>query len=312
MAGLGGNVTDTIVGVKTLVLTVISMFAFAANSVLCRLALAGERIDPAAFTLLRLASGVVMLLAIVALRGPSGAGVAPETTTADRGPRAWIGGLYLFAYAAAFSFAYVELDAGTGALILFGTVQLTMILAGLRGGERPPPREWVGFAAAAVGLVALIAPGATAPAPGGAVLMTFAGLAWGLYSLRGRGAGDPVLRTRTNFLRALPPSLVLAAALFARLQVSMEGLLLAVASGALASGLGYVVWYAALPGLTATRAATVQLSVPVLAAIGGILLLDESLTPRFAVSSVLILGGIGLAVTTRSAPTRGRQPDNRG
>jgi drug/metabolite transporter (DMT)-like permease len=205
----------------------------------------------------------------------------------------------LFLYAVAFSFAYLTLDAGTGALILFGAVQATMILAGFIEGHRPHTFEWIGLVSAFGGLVYLVSPGIGAPAPFGSMLMAIAGVAWGIYSLRGRGSGDPVVATAANFARAVPFALVVSLFVLADFEVTARGAWLAVLSGAVASGMGYVIWYAALKGLTTTRAAVVQLSVPVLAAIGGVLFLAEEFTHRLVLSSVIILGGIALAILGR-------------
>lgn len=207
----------------------------------------------------------------------------------------------LFAYAAAFSFAYVRITAGTGALLLFGSVQATMIGAGVVHGERPRLGEWVGLAVASAGLMLLAAPGAEAPDPLGAALMVVAGVAWGAYSLRGRGSTEPLGSTAVHFLRAVPLAVVLlaGAAVLRPVHVTSSGLALATASGAVASGIGYSLWYAALPSLTATRASLVQLSVPALAALGGVALLGETLTIRLLVSAAALLGGIALAVATR-------------
>lgn len=274
------------------------MVAFAANSILCRLALADASIDPAGFTTIRLASGALTLLAVSTL-------MSRNTTRDDGGD--WFSAFMLFAYAVAFSFAYISLGAGTGALILFAAVQATMIVAALWTGERPHALEWLGLVAALGGLVYLVFPGLTAPSPVGSLLMGSAGIAWGLYSLRGRGAGNPTRATTANFVRSVPLALIVSVIAFRELSVSPRGAVLAVLSGAVASGLGYVVWYTALKGLTATRAAVVQLSVPVIAAIGGVLFLSERISLRLVIASVLILGGVALAVTVRSpsAPASG-------
>ena len=255
---------------------------------LCRQALAGGLIDPAGFTTLRLLSGAATLVLIQAARGE---------WRALRTAGGWGSALALFLYAAPFSFAYVTLGAATGALILFGAVQTTMLVAGARGGERPHGREWIGLAVAVGGLLFLTAPGLTAPPLLGSVLMAGAGMAWGIYSLRGRGESRPLAATAGNFLRAVPPAAALSALLLPGAGLTPGGAVLAVISGSVTSGLGYVLWYAALPGLSATRAAIVQLSVPILAALGGVLLLGETITLRLGLSSVLILGGVGLAVT---------------
>jgi drug/metabolite transporter (DMT)-like permease len=270
--------------------TAAAMVAFAANSVLCRLALGHATIDAASFTTVRLVSGALTLLALASTLH-RGREIAP------RG--GWPAAGALFGYAIAFSFAYLSLSAGTGALILFGAVQLTMILAALRAGERPGALQWLGFACAVVGLVYLVAPGVTAPSPLGALLMAFAGACWGVYSLLGRGSANPMLDTTANFLRAAPLAVVASAIAFAHMHVSSTGLLLATASGAVSSGLGYVIWYAALRGLTATRAAIVQLVVPLLAALGGVIFLGEEFTARLAIAGVLILGGVALAIAAR-------------
>jgi drug/metabolite transporter (DMT)-like permease len=212
----------------------------------------------------------------------------------------------LWAYVACFSFAYLTLSAGTGALILFGAVQVTMFSVGLRAGERFTATAWVGLALAVGGLVYLVSPGVAAPTPQGAGLMAAAGIAWGIYSLRGRGAGDPAAATAGNFLRAAPLALALSVVFAGSFQASTEGVVLAIASGALTSGLGYVVWYAALPGLTALRAATVQLSVPPLAAAGGVLLLAEAVSMRLVLASAAILGGIALVLFSRSLAAKPR------
>lgn len=263
--------------------TALAMIAFAGNSLLCRLALAHTGIDAASFTSIRLLSGALVLWLIVSCqRKPvSGAG-------------SWASALALFAYAACFSFAYVSLTAATGALLLFGAVQTTMIGVGLWRGERLRARQWAGLLLAVAGLLGLLLPGLSAPPLPAAALMLAAGLAWGVYSLRGRGASDPTLVTAGNFLRAVPFAVALSAALFARHSLDSAGIVFAIASGALASGVGYAVWYTALRGLNATTAATVQLSVPVIAAFGGIAFLGEALTLRLLVASVAILGGIAL------------------
>jgi drug/metabolite transporter (DMT)-like permease len=212
----------------------------------------------------------------------------------------WLAAAMLWAYVVCFSFAYVWLAAGTGALVLFGAVQLTMFGAGLRAGERFSPLAWGGFALAVTGLLVLLWPGLAAPAPAGAALMALAGIAWGVYSLRGRSGGEPVAATARNFIRATPLALAVSLILATQAQASLHGVLLAVASGALTSGLGYVLWYAALPALGSLRAATVQLSVPPLAALGGVLLLGEAATLRLALASAAILGGIGLVLLSRT------------
>lgn len=231
-----------------------------------------------------------MLMLIVSLVGRRS---TAETRTG------WFPAALLFAYAIFFSFAYVSLDVGSGALILFGTVQATLIVAAIRSGERPPPREWVGFAIAIGGLFYLVSPGLTAPSLIGSVLMASAGIAWGLYTLKGRGVVNPLAITATNFTKAVPFTFIASLITLPVLHISPRGIVLAILSGALASALGYVVWYASLKELTFTRAATVQLSVPAIAAAAGIVFLSEPLTLRLSLATVLILGGVGLAVTAR-------------
>jgi drug/metabolite transporter (DMT)-like permease len=271
---------------RLFILTLLAMIAFAGNSLICRLALTQTTIDAASFTFIRILSGAVALWLVVIIR---------KRTSPKAG--SWASALALFAYAAAFSFAYITLSAGTGALLLFGAVQASMILWGLYKGERLRTRQWLGLALAVAGLVALLFPGLSAPPIKGASLMLCAGIAWGFYSLRGKGAGDPVTTTAGNFLRAAVLATVLSIALFPWARLDRAGVSYAVLSGAIASGAGYVIWYSALPELKAASAATVQLSVPVLAAAGGILFLGESITLRFLLASIAVLGGIALVVT---------------
>lgn len=266
----------------------LAMLAFASNSLLCRLALRDTALDAASFTTVRLLSGAVALFLIVQLR--------------NRGRRllgSWRSAGALFAYAAGFSFAYRSLTAATGALILFGAVQATMIGHGLAKGERLSGSQSFGLLLALGGLLYLLLPGLAAPPLIGSALMMAAGIAWGIYSLRGRGGGDPVQVTAGNFVRAAPLGLLLSAATIGRGSIDGVGVGYAVLSGALTSGVGYWIWYQALPSLKASHAATVQLSVPVLAALGGVVLLGESVTLRLALSSVAILGGIALVLVGR-------------
>jgi len=283
---------------KTSLLTALTLIAFAANSLLTRMALGEASIDAASFVTIRLTSGAAMLLAITAFTSPSKVHIKSAKGH-------WTAAVMLFLYAIAFSFAYLQLAAGTGALILFGTVQVTMILAALKQGEKPTPLEWIGLAVALAGLAYLVSPGLSAPPIVGSALMIVAGIAWGFYSLIGRSAKEPIANTMNNFLRAVPFACGVSLVSLPSLHVSPAGLLLALLSGALASGVGYALWYAALKGLTATRAATVQLSVPVLAAVGGSLFLQESLSVRLAIASLMILGGIGLAVLGNATVTSG-------
>src|SRR3954469_23744256 len=278
---------------RLFILTLLAMIAFAGNSLLCRGALRQTRIDPATFTFLRISSGALTLWLITALK---------KSEWKKQG--SWSSALALFAYAATFSFAYVSLTAGTGALLLFAAVQATMILWGSRRGEKLHLRQGFGFVLALGGLVALVFPGISAPPAGGSVLMIAAGVAWGIYSLRGKAASGPTSATAGNFIRAVPFALLLNCAFLPWLQIDPAGAAYAVCSGAIASALGYVVWYSVLPSLRAASAATVQLSAPVLAAAGGILLLHEPLTLRFLLASVAVLGGIALVAINRPATGR--------
>lgn len=278
---------------RTIALTAVAMIAFAANSLLCRAALGTDAIDAGSFAALRTLAGALTLALILSLRGELGA-----LTRASHIPT----GAMLFAYMVFFTFAYRSLSAGTGALILFGAVQLTMFAAALRNGEAFSPTSWLGLLIAIAGLVYLVSPGLAAPDPLGAFLMAIAGIAWGLYSLLGRGAADPLVATAGAFAAAAPAVLAVAAVstVASGAHASSLGILLAIASGAVASGCGYVVWYAALRGLTAARAATVQLSVPVIAAFGGVAFLGEGITLRLLVASAATLGGVAIVLGQRA------------
>lgn len=280
--------------IKTLLLTGLAMIAFAANSLLCRQALDADAIDASSFTALRLTSGALMLWVLVR-----------RFSNMPRLRRKPWASAMLFLYAAAFSFAYLQLEAGAGALILFGAVQLTMVTAGLRAGEPFSPLAWLGLGLSLGGLAYLVSPGLAAPPLGGAALMASAGVAWGLYSLSGRGTADPLQATAANFAGTVPLALLLCLLFVGALHLTPRGALLAVASGALASSLGYVIWFEALRGLTASTAASVQLSVPVLAACGGVIWLGEPLTLRLVLASVLVLGGITLVLREKSSPRTG-------
>ena len=273
----------------------VAMLAFAGNSLLCRMALKHTGIDPTSFTLVRLVSGAIMLLLVVRLKR----GVV---TPANNGN--WWSAAALFAYAACFSFAYVSMSAATGALLLFGSVQATMIGYGVARGERLSLPQAAGFALALAGLVVLMLPGLATPSLLGSMSMLSAGVAWGVYSLRGkllqsRGASNPTLMTAGNFARTVPMALGLSLLMASHLSWDSAGLAYAVVSGALASGLGYAIWYQALPSLKATHAATVQLSVPVIAALGGVAFLGETLTLPMLLASTAILGGISLVILER-------------
>ena len=275
------------------ILTALTLIAFAANSLLCRMALGGELIDPVSFTTLRLVSGAFILVPISRF--------AAESPSAREKKASWGSGLALFVYAAAFSLAYVSLNTGMGALILFGAVQATMIGAGLKSGERPHPVQWLGLIAALGGLVYLVSPGITAPDPLGAFLMLISGIAWGIYSVRGKGVTAPISSTTANFVRAAPMAAIASAIAFSLVHVGETGIVLALVSGTLTSGLGYILWYKALRGLTTTRAAIVQLLVPVLAAFGGVAFLAEQVSVRLAIASALILGGVTMAILNRAS-----------
>lgn len=274
---------------RVFLLTLLSMLAFAANSLLCRFALKSGAIDPASFAAIRLASGAATLVLVMLLR---------RTSPVTHGN--WKAAFCLFAYAATFSFAYVGLPAGVGALLLFGAVQATMIGAGLWRGERLAPRQWLGVLVAGGGLLVLLLPGLSAPPAISAALMLLAGVGWGAYSLYGRGSLNAGAATAGNFVRAVPFAalLLVGAAVAASSDLAMTGtgLALALCSGAITSGLGYIVWYTVLPQLRASAAATVQLSVPLLAAIGGTLLLGEAWTQRLGWACLAITGGIALVV----------------
>ena len=269
-------------------LTSLAMVAFAGNSLLCRQALKHTAIDPASFTVIRLVSGALILWLLAGMKQSSPAGKGN-----------WLSAFALFAYAAGFSFAYISLSAGGGALLLFGAVQATMIGHGLWKGERLRAFQTLGVLLALGGLVGLLLPGLSAPPLPGAALMIAAGIAWGIYSLRGKGAGDPTRVTAGNFMRAVPITIILSLLMLEFASLDSAGFYYAVASGALASGLGYAIWYTVLPALKNTSAATVQLSVPVIAALGGIVFLGEPLTLRLVLASVAILGGIALVIVQK-------------
>lgn len=268
------------------------MIAFAANSLLCRLALGQQMIDAASFTTIRVVSGAVVLALIM----------LPRWRVRGRAPADWRMVTMLSTYMVFFSFAYLSLSVGTGALVLFGSVQLAMFVAGIRGGEYFAPLSWVGLTLAILGLVYLVWPGVSAPDPFGAMLMTIAGLGWAFYSLLGRGVTDPVESTANNFVFSVPLVTVISVVFAGDFHGTWPGVFWAVVSGALASGLGYVMWYAALKGLTATRAATVQLSVPVIPALGGVVLLSEPITLRLALASIATLGGVAMVLAQRVRP----------
>ena len=280
---------------RIIALTSLAMIAFAGNSLLCRVALKHTSIDAASFTTIRLISGELMLWL-----------VARMSRAAHSGGGNWLSAFSLFVYAAGFSFAYVSLPAATGALLLFGAVQATMIGHGIWTGERLLKLQIVGLMLAFGGVVGLLLPGLSAPPLYGSILMLGAGVAWGVYSLRGKGAGDPTRVTAGNFLRAAPIAAALSILMLHGTSLDHAGFWYAVSSGALASGIGYAIWYTALPALKATTAATVQLSVPVIAALGGIVFLGEPITLRLVLASVAILGGIALVILEKQHVMNGR------
>jgi drug/metabolite transporter (DMT)-like permease len=287
---------------RTIIYATLALLAFAANSVLCRLALREATIDPATFTSVRVVSGAAMLLVVMSwTRGNIRSGTAGS----------WTSPAVLFLYAVPFSFAYTRLSAGTGALILFGAVQVTMLVSAARSGETLLPLQWLGFAIALAGLVYLVLPGLTAPPLSSAALMGIAGVSWGIYTLRGRRAASPLADTTINFVRAVPLAIVISILAARQLHASPRGFLLAVVSGAVTSGLGYTVWYSALRGLTATRAAVLQLAVPVLAAAGGVVFLMEPVSLRLAVSALFVIGGIALTLARPFRLTSGARSAQR-
>ncbi|MEN8711404.1 MAG: DMT family transporter [Arenicellales bacterium] len=274
---------------KTIIFTALALTAFAANSVLCRLALGDRTIDAPGFTVVRLLSGAIVLFLIIKVKNKSG---MPAKGS-------WSASLMLFLYAITFSFAYITLDTGTGALILFGSVQITMILLSILSGNRLHITEWLGLVISFLGFLYLLLPGITTPSRPGFLLMTVAGIAWGIYTLKGRGSTSPLIDTAYNFLRTIPFVSILAVLTFNQMSYSSTGILLAVLSGAIASGIGYAIWYSALRGLSTAQAAVVQLLVPVIAALGGVIFVSEAITLRLTLSAILILGGILLVVLGR-------------
>ncbi len=277
----------------------VAMVAFAANSILTRAALDSGSIDAATFTGVRLASGAVALTLIVVARG------TPATRLLAR-PVPWRSAGLLFGYAAAFSLAYLRISAATGALVLFGTVQAVMYGVAIRRGERPGLRGWAGLALAVAGLVALVAPGVSAPDLAGVTLMMVAGVAWAGYTLAGRSGGDPLVTSARNFVWSLPLALVLELGVVVlrpgTAYAEPQGIALAVASGAIASGMGYALWYSVLPRLTRVQSGIIQMAPPPIAALAGLALLGEPLTVRVALASALILAGVAVGVLAPRPP----------
>ena len=275
---------------KVFFYTTFALVAFAFNSILCRLALRGEEADAAGFTIVRLASGAAALI-VISYFFSKGKGKMKRGS--------WPSAFFLFAYAICFSFAYLGLTAGTGALILFGSVQMTMIAVAIFRGERPPALEWLGLLLAVVGLVYLVFPGLASPPLNNSLLMATAGASWGFYTLRGKGSSDPLADTTGNFIRSVPMIVIAAIPFLSQIHISTRGIVLAILSGAVTSGIGYTVWYAALKFHTSTRAAVLQLAVPVIAAAIGIIFLAEAVNARLSIAAALILGGIGLTIFGR-------------
>lgn len=272
---------------KTIILTGLALIAFAANSVLCRLALGNEAIDPSSFTVIRLLSGTIVLLIIIS---------ATRNTTRLSSKGSWTASFMLFLYAVTFSYAYVSLDTATGALILFGSVQITMILLSLISGSRLHITEWTGVVIAFTGFIYLILPGINTPSVIGFILMTVAGIAWGIYTLKGFDSKSPLMDTAYNFLRTTPLVVLLAIFTMNNINYSSEGIVLALLAGGVTSGIGYTIWYIALDGLSSTQAAVLQLSVPVIAALGGVIFVSEAITFRLTISAAMVLGGILIVV----------------
>lgn len=285
---------------KTSAFTVLALVAFAANSVLARMALGDGAIDASGFTVIRLLSGAVMLVIISAVVGRrSGAAKNSGRLSGSLKGGSWLGAVMLFVYAISFSFAYISLDTATGALILFGAVQITMIIVSLIKGNRPGVGEWTGLVLAFGGFVFLILPGISTPSAIGFALMGLSGIAWGFYTLQGRGSDNPLADTTQNFIRTVPMIAIVALISMASARYSLQGIVLGVLSGGIASGIGYSLWYSALGGLSTTQAAVLQLLVPVIAALGGVIFISETITIRLVISAVLILSGILLVVLSR-------------
>ncbi len=274
---------------KTILITAFALTAFAGNSILCRLALGDATIDAASFTSIRLLSGIIVLFIILQL-------TQGKKENLERTKGSWKAGLMLFIYAIGFSYAYISLETGTGALILFASVQITMIGLSIIKGNKLFLIEWVGIAIAFAGFTYLMLPGVAAPSFYGFVFMTAAGMAWGVYTLAGKGSKNPLADTAHNFFKTLPLVVVLVLATFLKSHLSSEGIILAILSGGLTSGIGYTIWYMALGGLSPIQAAILQLLVPVIAAAGGILFSAEVLSLRLVMSAMLILGGILIVI----------------
>jgi drug/metabolite transporter (DMT)-like permease len=277
--------------IKTTLLTALALIAFAANSVLCRLALGNEAIDASSFTGIRLLSGAIALFIILNITGS-----VKGSNKGASSKGSWGASLALFLYAITFSYAYLSVDTGTGALLLFGSVQITMILLSVVSGTRLHIIEWSGVIVAFTGFIYLVLPNITTPSITGFILMTVSGISWGIYTLKGRSCENPLMDTTYNFIRTIPFVALLTVFTVQNINMSTEGIILAFVSGAITSGLGYTIWYIALRGLSSTQAAVIQLSVPVIAAIGGVLFVSETITMRLIISAVVVLTGILMVV----------------
>jgi len=276
------------VNIPVVLLTAGALVLFAANSVLCKLALGREAIDPASFTLIRLVSGAVTLALLFRFS-------AAENRTVSSG--SWFSAGALFLYAVCFSYAYMTMEAGIGALILFGAVQVTMLSGAIASGERMGLKAWAGWTAAFAGLVLLVFPGVSSPPLVGSCLMAGAGISWGVYSIKGKGVQCPLAETKNNFVRSLAFAGILLLGICLHRQITQFGFYLALISGVLASGVGYALWYGVVLQIKTTQAGVVQLLVPVLATLGGVLFLGEQVTPRIMVSTIIILGGVCISLT---------------
>ncbi|MDE1152136.1 MAG: DMT family transporter [Micavibrio sp.] len=274
--------------IRIFILTLLSLLAFAGNSFLSRLALKGQGMDAASFACIRMVSGALTLWLLTQLLSRNG---KPGGN--------WTSAIWLLIYALPFTFAYVTLPAASGTLLSFGMVQLTMIGAGLWRGERLSSRQWCGLALAIGGILALLLPSASTPPLRPSIMIMVAGLGWGVYSLRGRSSSDPLRDTAGNFLRAAPLCLVCCLPFLSGVKWEPHGAVYAVLCGVVTSALGYVIWYQALQKLSATVAATVQLSVPIIAAMLAVAFLGEPLTMRFMLTSITVLGGIALVIDGR-------------
>jgi drug/metabolite transporter (DMT)-like permease len=296
----------------TVYLSSLALMAFAGNSILCRLALSDGAIDPSAFTTIRIISGAIVLIVLIRINNGIKKSESVEENYSSVNKSgfinwSWLAPTMLFAYAALFSFAYVSLDTGVGALVLFGSVQVSLLLVGLLRGERYTWYEISGLLLACSGLVYLVYPELSKPTIGGFLMMALSGVAWGIYTLAGQGSKQPLVDTNSNFVKAVPMALVLTAIFYGSVSISVFGLLMAVISGAITSGLGYAIWYAALPNLTTSQAGVMQLLVPIIAAAGGIIFAGEVISQRLIVSAILTLGGILLVIMTKKAsPNRSR------